>query len=433
MIINLKNVKQDFALGLRWLVATRTEVDYLKDKENLSYCFVNSIKGGKRTNYKCVVLTSHEHDKAISLAGLFAEKYEHLIFVHKVQSDLYWLCIIKNHEVCNDLDVGNFTAGDYLCNKESADEILQAVQDLFIESEISIKNIIFSSTQAQEDFPQFPELKLSDVVSGSKKYFSKYTITWLQSYRKKVKRIATFLIILIALIITGSYLYSSQNAAAREKARLLRIQMEREQAAHERLQYIQHLMNQIYQQQGSRSIDHVLQMVGRLSLESSGWRVTNIFYNSNPFDQLKVSLTRGIYGDILSFRHSYLKRTLQETILNDNNSGTKLLDFKELHASNQPNQKELEQIHTILLRSSNDQRYKLIAYAQRMNLQLTTDAVNTNRYNYVSTTFTMNGSGLWNMRKLQYIFNGFPTVVIQTADLKIDNENTISWTIKGVI
>lgn len=433
MIINIKNFSRPFALGLRWLVATRNEVDYLKDKENLSYGFVNSTQAHSKSNYKAVVLTGNEHDNAVSLAGILADKYENLIFVHQIQPDLFWVCIIKKHEVWNDLDLGDRTAGDYICTKESADEIIKIAQDIFIENEIAYTKITYASTQAMEAFPQYQHIKLSDLLLNTKKSYKKYRIAWLQSHRKKIKRITTFLVILIVVVSGSIYLYSSQNAAAREKARILHMQMEQKREEQARLSYITGLESRINQNQGSRAIAHVLRMVGRLSLQSAGWSIQNISYSSDNSELLSIELNRGQYGDILSFQNSYLSNTIQENISSNNDSGSKILSFSDKQFSIPMTRADKDKIAKIISKPVPTVRYKLIAYGQRMQLNLTTGPIEKDQYHYNNSSFSIDGEDIWNLRKIEFILKQFPTITVDNIDMKISTDNKIAWSLKGKI
>ena len=185
MLIKIKSFNQQFALGLRWLIASRDEIDYLKDRENLSYGFVEKIEKKSKSPYRSAVLTSNDYEKSVSLAGVLSEKYQDLILVHKIQNNNYWLCIIKDHRVWNELDLNGQTAGDYICSKNNAEKIIQLAQEAFDKEGIATKEVTYTTTQAQEAFSEFNTLSLTDALSGCKKYCVKYKIAWLQSYRKK--------------------------------------------------------------------------------------------------------------------------------------------------------------------------------------------------------------------------------------------------------
>lgn len=433
MIINIKNIRQPLALGLRWLTATHSEVDYLKDKDSLGYGFVNKTHANKKGHYRCAVLTGDDNDKAISLAGLLADKYENLVFIHKIQPDLYWVCIVKQHEIWNELDLRDSTAGDYLCTKDDAEEIVQIAQDMFTESEISFKEIVYVSTQAEHDFSQYKSIKLSDLLSNTKKFYSKYKISLLKSHKKKIKAIVTYLIILILMVIAGIYLYSSQNASARERNRLQQQLLEKQRAERDRINYTVSLLNNILQNQGSRAITHVMNMVGKLSMQSAGWNIKEIKYASFNPEVLSVSLARGQYGDILTFKNSYAKNTINENISSDNNSGTKTLKFTDNQWSLTVTEADRKNIENIISDNSQTVRYKVIAIGQRMNLNFDTGPEQADRFNFSHSSFGLNGKDTWNLRKIQYILQKFPTVTITSVDMSVGEHNSIAWSIKGEI
>lgn len=430
MLIKIKSFNQPFALGLRWLVASRDEIDYLKERENLSYGFVEKVE--KKSPYRSAVLISNEYDKSVSLAGVLSQKYQDLILVHKIQNNNYWLCIIKDHKVWNELDLNGQTAGDYICSKKNAGKIIALAQEAFEKEGINAKEVTYATTQVQESFPELDTISLLELLDGCKKYCQKYKIAWLQSYKKKIKRLIIIASLLVLTIIGITYIYSSQNAVAREKARQLKIQMEKQQKARQKALYFKNLEAKIYQEHGNRSIDHVLKLINNLGMQSSGWEITKIHYDEKNTSQLQVSLKRTEFGDILSFRNAYQANTVSETISSNNENGSKLLDFNQKITIPAISKAETEVIKQTLLNKEPVERYKFISAAQKAKIQFKTSSVKKQPYGFMTSGYSVAGEGLWNLRKLSIIMRQFPTATIDTIDFTI-NDNKISWTTKGDI
>ena len=236
----------------------------------------------------------------------------------------------------------------------------------------------------------------------------------------------------MAAIIGITYIYSSQNAAAREKARQLRLQMERQQKAKEKAQYFKNLELKIHKNDASRSIHHVLGLINNLSMQSSGWEITKIHYDDKNTSHLQISLSRSEFGDILSFRRSYKSNMLSEKISNNNNSGTKVLNFNQEITIPAVVNAETAIIKRTLSNKEPIERYKFISIAQKAKIQFKTSNVKKQRYGFMTSNYSVSGQGLWNLRKLEIIMKQFPTATVSAIDFDI-NDNKISWTTKGDI
>lgn len=432
MLLRIKSVHQQFALGLRWLIASRDEIDYLKDRENLSYGFVNPIDPKVKSPYKAAVLTSNDYEKAVSIAGILSEKYQDLILVHKIQRNNYWVCVIKNHKIWNELDLRGHTAGDFICDKKNAKEIIELAQQAFSEEGIATEETTFSTNSAQEAFPDLAEINLTDMLEGCKKYYPKYKIGWLQSYKKKIKRLIVITSILVASIIGIFYIYSSQNAAARERARELKMQQEQQRKAEEKALYFRNLIQNIHKTHANQSIHQLMNLLNKLKMQSFGWEITNIQYDTKMNNQLNVELARTEFGDILSFKKAYKNNQVSEKISNDNNHGNKTLSFGEPIPSLTPDKEKAAIITGILANNEPEERYKFIATAQKEKLNFQTVAVKKQQYGFMSSDYTISGSGLWNLRKVEILMKQFPSATVDSVDIGV-KDNQISWKIKGTL
>ncbi len=432
MLIKIKNFNHQFALGLRWLIASRDEIDYLKDRENLSYGFVDKLEKKSKSAYKSAVLTSIDYEKSVSMAGVFSEKYENLILVHKIQNNNYWLCIIKNHKVWNELDLNGQTAGDYICSKKNAEKIIELAIETFEESGIATQEITYATNQVQESFPELNTISLTEALSGCKKYCAKYRINWLQSYRKKIKRLIIIASILVTAIISITYIYSSQNAAAREKSRQLQIQLQKQEKARQKAQYFKNLEKKIHESDAERNIRHFLKLINHLNRQASGWEITNINYNSKNTNHLQISLNRTEFGDILSFRNAYKTTMVSENIASNNNKGSKVLNINQTFDLPKLSKAETDVIKKTLSNKEPIERYKFIAKAQKMQLKFQTSNVKKQRYGFMTSSYSVSGDGLWNLKKLEILMKQFPTATVESIKLDI-KDNKISWTTKGDI
>ncbi len=432
MLIKIKRFNQQFALGLRWLIASRDEIDYLKDRENLSYGFVNKIDQHAKSAYRSAVLTNHDYEKSISLAGILSEKYENLILAHKMQNNNYWICIIKDHKVWNELDLNGSTAGDYICDEKNAKKIIALAQETFSDDNLSADTFAYATQQAQEFFPNLEAISLTDILSESKKYYNTYKIIWLQSYRKKIKRLIVISSILLLSIAGIAYLYSSQNAAAREKAQQLKMQQERQRQAMQKARYLKNLETQIFTTHGPKAIHQALNLLNHLNMQSCGWKITHIDYQSKKNNQLELKLSRTNFGDILSFRTAYQDNAINQKIAPDNNNGSKTLEFGKATSNIQPSQSEIKLIKKMLANKEPEQRYKFIASAQNKQLSFQTSRIKKQSYGFMTSNYELSGEGLWELRKIEILMKRFPTTTVNNIAIDIKN-NKISWKIKGEI
>lgn len=254
----------------------------------------------------------------------------------------------------------------------------------------------------------------------------------MQSYRKKIKRLVVIAGILVAAIIGITYIYSSQNAAAREKARQLQIQMEKQQKARQEAEYFKQLEEKIHKNNAAHNIRHALNLIKNLTMQASGWEITRIMYDSKKTDQLQIALKRTEFGDILSFRNAYTSQMTSEEIANNNDNGTKVLNFKEKFELPELSQAKIAVIKKTLSNKEPIQRYNFIANAQKMQLKFQTSTVKKERYGFMTSSYSVSGEGLWNLKKLEILMKQFPTITVESITLDI-NDNKISWTTKGDI
>jgi hypothetical protein len=440
MLIELKKNRVSFALGMRWLIASNSEIEQIKDQSDMHYGFVLPHKMVKQSKYKLAVLTNVEHKNAYSLAGILADAFENLILIHKFSADFYWLCVIKNHHVWNEIDIGGQTAGDYIGDLDKVLEIYQLAKDHFSEEQIDISGNQFSSNITFNKLNQLninnknnetKEIKLLEFVDHLKRP-NKYRIKLVESYKKKLRQLAGLAFVVLMLGIGAYYVYSTQNAQAQARAAQQRAAMEAQAAVQRKLILVRNLELKVINQQGSKMIDQFIGILSQLTLESQGWAINQVEFYGNIPNQLQTHLTRSPYGNLLSFKQAYADKSKQKSINDDNNTGKKLLVFSPMIIDPLDKTKQ-QMIDKILFNSSPDQRYEFISYIQTHQLEITVEKDHAGDYGIVDSHFTISGEGLWNLRKLQFIFNRFPSLVIESISMKITNTTNMSWTLEGVL
>lgn len=432
MIIESKQFHSPLAIGLRWLVATHSEIEYLKDRSDLQHGFVLPTPERATRKYKIAALASAEHDKSFSLAALLAQKFENLIFVHKLSNDFYWLCVIKNHRVWNEVDIGEQTAGDLLGNREKISAAVLMARDDFSEAGIDMQGSLFGSNLSDGEFTALTPSKFNEVIAGIRKN-NKFKIKLLENYRKKMRQIAMMIALVVISSVVVYYIYQTQNEAARTRALQAQQALAAQQAMQARINYFNQMDRKLDTQQGSKVIARFLSLLETLPLQSQGWQVSDMNYQANIPQLMKLQLVRGDYGDVLTFNQAFSSLAVAQAINSDNNSGNKTLQFKLAPITSQLTAAEETNYQKLLMEKQPTQRLALIAYTQRHAMQITIQALTTEQYQIQSSHFSLTGNQLWNLRKLQYIFKQFPTLVVDSIDVKVDADRKIAWQVEGDI
>lgn len=432
MLLKLKDYNQPLAMGLIWAVATNDEINDFKKLENLQYGFINPTKAGKKSRYRLVTFTNQDDNNAVSFAGLLAAKYDNLIYLHRLNEHLYWLCIIKDHEVWNDIETNNGrTAGDLLCDRDTAFEMINSAKADLFASDQAADEICRCSELAHQTFPSLHPISFADLLAGTKTYQKNNKILLLDKYQLRVKRIVTILCVLGLVIGVLFYAYSRENAAARERARLQAIAAEQARRAEAKIQFTYDLRTRMQTQQGAIAIARTLATIRPIKTLEKGWRVTQLIYDLAKPHQLDVHLSRENYGDLLSFNDAYKTLTIDQHVNADNNSGTKRLQLKVRLPQAAPNSLlSVANINHILKKKYPIERYRLISNSQRLGFKLKLDAEQKNQFGYNYANFTLQGQGLWNLSKFQHLLAKYPTSFIEHISMTVEHFN-ISWTLKG--
>lgn len=431
MLFKLRNVKGQFAIGLRWAVDTRQGIEQIQFKSNLNYGIISSLKDKTYKKLKLAALTDDGYDKSVCLAGLFAKAYNNLIFIHRLSDSLFWLCIIKNGEVWSGVDLDKATAGDYVEGYEQIKKVVdQAIED-FKKSDIDLTGCLKCTDTAFSEFPQFTNVDFYTLISQARKYRRQNIIRYLEPYKvvKQKIMLVTVIIIIIGCVsyfvyrnhILHTLLHNQEVQEAKRKAAELKAKQ----------QYFENFQKKIRQQWGYSVIKNVMGLFDQLPLQSKGWSLIAASYNPARPKQLQLELKRSNYGTLNSFVYAYTPDGKDGDVAKNSDSGKKTISINLDHFYTQENyvlnKKELQQKIPKNL-------YALISFMQirkdMFNFQLAGEKKG--RYGINSASFTLNGSALWQLIQLQDALAKYPTLIINNIDFKVINYD-MSWQLKGEI
>lgn len=431
MLLKLKNVKDQFAIGLRWAVDTRQGIEQIQFNNNLNYGVIIPLKDKTYKKLKLAALADDSYDKALCLAGLFSKTFENLIFIHRLNDTLYWLCVIKNGEVWSGVDLEKATAGDYVETYERIKFVVDVAVKDFESSGIAVADCLQCTDTAFSEFPQCQNIDFFTITTQARKYRRPFIIRYLEPHkviRQKIILVAVIIIVLGSVSyfvyrnhILNVLLHNQQVQDAKRKAEELKLQE----------QYFKNLETKIQQQWGFAVIKNTMSLFSHLPLQSKGWQLSSVSYNPSQPNQLQLELNRSSFGTLNSFIYAYTPDGQDGKIANDNNSGSKTVRFKQ--------DKLLTEFDYVLNRNELTQKIPKNLYALISFMQVRQDIFNfqvskeeRERYNVHATSFELTGSALWQLIQLETAFEKFPTLIVTNIDFKVTNYD-MSWRLKGEI
>ena len=431
MLFKLKNVKDQFAIGLRWAVDSRQGIEQIQFNNNLNYGVIAALKDKSFKRLKVAALTDDTYDKSICLAGLFAKAFDNLIFIHRLSDSLYWLCIVKEGEVWSGVDVDKATAGDYVDNYDAIKALVDvAVQD-FEANGIEVASCLKCTDTAFSEFPQCENVDFFTLISKARKYKRQFIIRYLEPHKVIKQKIILVIIILVVFGSVSYFVY--RNHIVHILLHNQEVQEEKRKAAALKAEqeYFKSIESKVRKQWGSAVIKNIMSLFNHLPLQSKGWSVTKISYVPSEPNTLKISLQRSSFGTLNSFIYAYTPAGQDGDVAKDNNSGSKTIQID--------NGKLESQEGFTLNRSTITDKipknlYALISFMQvRQDLfDFRLGAKQQVPYGVHLTSFELSGSALWQLIQLEMAFEQFPTLVINNIDFMVTGYD-MSWQLKGEI
>jgi len=418
------------AVGLLWGLETRAGIERIQNSMNLHYGFTSDVKDSAGKSLKSFALADKDHNKAISLAGVLSLMSRNIIYVHKINDALYWLCIIHNHTVWSNYNVGRATAGDFIGDISQIGPIIQAALADFSANEVDTKVIMYCSDETVHDFPGGQVRSIEYFVHETRKYQRKFRIEYLQSASRQQSRKTILTVgVLLAIGVVGFAAFEKMQHN-RELQKIKEQQLENARQLAQRLSYFRNLTNQIQTNQGSAVIYRALYNLEKLPLQSSGWRVTKVTYDQATPNTLNLSLARTSVGTVNSFHQAFQRfNAAMEKLDSTYDSGNKMvsIDFSS------PIKFNVEPLNQQALKATDHKRLNdFITFFQLRGIKVNLTAQQTSMYGVSSTDFLLTGNNLWELRQYQFLFQRFNSLTIKSIDFNINNDD-VTWTVKGTI
>ena len=429
MLLKFAGVKTQYAIGLRWAVDDRSGIEAIQFNTDLHYGVMLNISEKISRKLKLVALADQTHNKAICLAGLLASRFKDLILVHRMSDSVYWVCVIKNNTVWSGVDVPKATAGDYVGGFDSVSGLIEIAKAEFIADGIDLQKNLMCTDTASEDFPDFKSIVFFEFVTKLKKD-RKYTVRYLQPSKILYRKIAIFIVLVIASLCVIYYIQQQ-----RLLTRLLHQQQIEQERQHQleiqaRVSYFVQIQQTIQHKIGYAVVKNVLVLLNYIPFQSQGWNLTSAEYNTQTPKNIALSLTRSDYGTLDSFLLAYSKTPMNGTIGTDNNTGVKTLTFNDLTLEEGPVKVAEESLTQAIPRES----YRLISYMQ-LNKEMFAFLLKTkskSQYGVTSTSFTVSGGKLWQLIQFERALVSFPTLTI-TGIKFVVSDYDMSWIVEGEI
>jgi hypothetical protein len=434
MLLKLKDTRQFFSIGLLWAIETRKGIEKIKSiNDSLSYGLVLDLPEKEQKSVgelKLIALTNAAHKNSISLAGALSKMYANLIYVHQINEVIFWVCIICDHQVWANYDVVRATAGDYIGALNTVRNIITEAEKDFAAKGIDTKDCCQCSETAAEMFPQYQVNALTGICRQAVKYKNEFTVRYIEAPHAAMSRIIKYSVFLIVLVwIAWLVLHRRAEVNQVTQGRSQQEMMEL-QKIQERKSYFAKLMQQLNEQDGSRMIAAALTNLEALPMQSNGWKIVAAEFNHQHINQLTLSLIRTKYGTLYSFKDAYQAITISSSLGTDYNHGTKVVQLMPGKNYSAVLKKIDENNLTLADKHVND----VIAYQQAnvTELDIKLEPRIAEQYGVQTANFSLAGNNLWELRKKQFLFKRFETLIIETISFAI-TESNITWILKGKI
>lgn len=434
MLLKLKDTRQFFSIGLLWAIETRKGIEKIKSvNDSLAYGIVLDLpeKEKKYTgDLKVVALTNAAHKNSISLAGALSKMYRNLIYVHQINEVIFWVCIIYDHQVWANYDVVRATAGDYIGALSTVRNIVAEAEKDFTAKGIDPKSCCQCSETAAEIFPQYQVNALTGICQQAVKYKNEFTVRYVEAPRAAANRIIKYSILLIILALTTWLVLHRRAEVNQVTGGKSQQEMLEQQKIQARKNYFAKLIRQLDEQDGSRMVAAALANLEALPMQSNGWKIVAAEFNHQHINQLTLSLARTKYGTLYSFKDAYQAVTISSNLSADYNHGTKVVQLAP--EKNYP--VVLKKIEENNLTLSDQHINDVIAYQQSnvTELEIRLEPRIAGQYGVQMANFSLAGNNLWELRKKQFLFKRFTTLIIDTINFSI-TDNNVGWIIKGKI
>lgn len=429
MLLKFAGVKTQYAVGLRWAVDDRSGIEAIQFNTDLHYGIMLEIKEKISRKLKLVALCDASHNKAICLSGLLASQFKNLILVHRVSDSIYWVCVVKNNTVWSGMDVPKATAGDFLGDYLSVNEVVEIARAEFIADGIDVQEVMHCTDTASEDYPTFKKVDFFTFVTKLKKN-SKYIIRYLQPSKILIRKIIIVVVLAIGVIVGAYYIQQQRLITRLIHQQQIEEERQRQLAIQQKINYFASIQKTIRYQVGYAVLDNVLLVLNLVPLQSQGWSLVAASYNVQSPLSLALNLSRSDYGTLDSFLYAYSKTAQNGMVGQDNNTGEKTFSATGLTLKEGPIKISQESLTQSIPR----ERYRLISYMQlnqgMFGFQLKDKTKS--QYGVNSATFAITGDKLWKLIQLKKALISFPTLTINKIKFTV-NDYDMSWTIEGEI
>jgi hypothetical protein len=451
MLLALKDLKDKYAIGLRWAVDTRSGIEEIQYECELNYGFILPLQGAdKKSKMKFVALTDKKHNKYVGLAGLLCHEYENLIFIHRVDDHYYWLCVIKNHEIWMGVDIQGGTAGDYVGDLQTVKHLVnEAKQELgddagvvlsegsdpeeieaTVATDSGLDGVLLCSDTAWEEFRGFTNVNFIELILRISKFKRAYVVRYLESSRARIQQALLFVLILAGIVGVGYYFIHVKHVQTALVRYAQEQQLEKMEAKKRKAAYYVDQQRSIQRNWGYNAIANLLYQFQYLTLESEGWKLVQAKYDTSNPNGMVLTVVRSDYGTVNSFLKAYAGKG-HGKLSNSNNQGVKNWKFQHRFSPTlMPKSYTVSQ----LTAAKPQQRYDLISYMQLAgaSLHFEPGREKVSNYGVSSTRFNLSGESLWKLKEAQLIFKQFPTLTVETVDLTTKGYD-MSWTLEGTI
>lgn len=463
MLLKFKDLKDKYAIGLRWAVETRQGLEDIQYDFDLNYGFSLPVKGAdKRSKLKFIALANEIHDKAIGLAGLLCREFDNLIFVHRISESQYWLCVIKGGEVWMGKDVPRATAGDYVGDLATVKEIIQAAKEDFVvtnqydedasmidvdrassddddesdvgqsaEDELDLSEVMLCSDTAWGDFQDFTNINFIELILKASKFKKIYMVRYLEPSKVVFQKVLLILVLVLGIGGVGYYAFHVKQV---QKNLVLQAERERQakiRAEEARKRYFVTLKETLNNTWGHNVIASLMFQFKYLPLQSNGWELSEATYDVTKPEGMELSLARADFGTVNSFIDAYSAAHQEGKLAKSNDRGTKYWTFQHHYL---PTKFPVRYSEEQLVSKKQDQLYSLISYMQIAGstflFKLGRTAVS--QYQVTSTSFTLAGASLWELKQAELVFENFPTLTVEEIKLNVKNYD-MGWQLRGKI
>ncbi|OGT64258.1 MAG: hypothetical protein A3J38_07325 [Gammaproteobacteria bacterium RIFCSPHIGHO2_12_FULL_45_9] len=435
MLVTLPYSKKQFAVGLNWVTGSRKEIEWIQEEHFLRHGFhftdYKKDEHNKSINLRVTALSKPEDNGKGSPAAALAKLFKNVIYVHRINPQTFWLCVIFNHAVWSDADLSAATPGDFVGGPEMVSDLLSLALSQAKNNYLEIEDALF----CDEPLPEFPQLQTA--LEADSHFFKKltrkaasFTIRKIEPRALKVKRHSLFFGALLIAAAVGGYLYHVNHQHYLEKQ--AEIERQRQIAAEivAKNNFVITLNNRISTNDAADLINTALNVIGKLPIASHGWIISKLTFSAkNDKSCVEASLTRDKNsGTAASFYEAFQSFSKGDGTLSPSHDD----GYKTLCAPVTPTlQKPSENMAlTAFTDPKTPHITHFISYAQSTNWPITIQANQLTQYGIHFAAFSLNGTSLWDLRKTAKIFKQFNTTIITGITFTINQEN-VTWSLQG--